>query len=107
MKGNPPKKNGELQLQYRTYPTRSNRWLMSASLIGRLSQALSGYPPLSVDVARGLALLFGLGTKALPSWDSRIRRNNLYRGLAVRYGRPKRTYELTSSIVPRGTAFHR
>src|SRR5262245_6994715 len=37
-----------------------------------------------VDVARGLALLFGLGTKALPSWDSRIRWNNLYRGLAVR-----------------------
>ena len=32
----------------------------------------------SVDVARGLALLFGLGTKALPSWDSRIRRNNLF-----------------------------
>ena len=60
-----------------------------------------------VDVARGLSLLFGLGTKALPSWDSRIRRNNLYRGLAVRYGRPKRTYELTSSIVPRGTSFHR
>ena len=23
----------------------------------------------SVDVARGLALLFGIGTKALPSWD--------------------------------------
>ena len=36
-----------------------------------------------VDVARGLALLFGFGTKALPSWDSRIRRNNLYRDLAV------------------------
>ena len=27
----------------------------------------------SVDVARGLALLFGIGTKALPSWDSRTR----------------------------------
>ena len=37
----------------------------------------------SVDVARGLALLFGIGTRALPSWDSRTRRNNLYRGLAV------------------------
>src|SRR5262245_56903712 len=37
-----------------------------------------------VDVARGLALLFGIGTTALPSWDSRIRWNNLYRGLAVR-----------------------
>jgi hypothetical protein len=38
----------------------------------------------SVDVARGLALLFGLGTKALPLWDSKTRRNNLLGGLAVR-----------------------
>ena len=37
----------------------------------------------SVDVARGLALLFGIGTKALPSWDSRTRWNNLLGGLAV------------------------
>ena len=38
----------------------------------------------SVDVAHGLALLFGIGTKALPSWDSRTRWNNLLGGLAVR-----------------------
>ena len=38
----------------------------------------------SVDVARGLVLLFGIGTRALPSWDSRTRRNNLSGGLAVR-----------------------
>jgi hypothetical protein len=37
----------------------------------------------SVDVAHGLVLLFGIGTKALPSWDSKTRRNNLYRGLTV------------------------
>jgi hypothetical protein len=37
----------------------------------------------SVDVARGLVLLFGIGTKALPSWDSKMRRNNLWGGLAV------------------------
>ena len=60
-----------------------------------------------VDVTCGLALLFGLGTLALPSWDSRTRWNNLYRGLAVRVGRFKRTCELTSSTVPRGTSFHR
>ena len=36
----------------------------------------------SVDVAHGLALLFGLGTKALPSWDSKTRRNNLSGDLA-------------------------
>src|ERR1017187_2563172 len=37
----------------------------------------------SVDVAHGLALLFGIGTKALPLWDSRTRRNNLWVGLTV------------------------
>ena len=37
-----------------------------------------------VDVAHGLALLFGIGTKALPSWDSKTRRNNLLGGLAVK-----------------------
>ncbi len=38
----------------------------------------------SVDVARGLVLLFGIGTRALPSWDSRTRRNNLLDGLTAR-----------------------
>src|ERR1035441_5950202 len=38
----------------------------------------------SVDVAHGLALLFGIGTKALPLWDSRTRWNNLWVGLSVR-----------------------
>jgi hypothetical protein len=38
----------------------------------------------SVDVARGLALLFGIGTQALPSWGSKTRWNNLSRGLAIR-----------------------
>src|SRR5467141_2332184 len=36
-----------------------------------------------VDIARGLVLLFGIGTWAVPSWDSRTRRNNLLVGLAV------------------------
>ncbi len=37
-----------------------------------------------VDVAHGLVLLFGIGTKALPSWDPRTRWNNLMGGLAVK-----------------------
>ena len=37
----------------------------------------------SVDVTHGLVLLFGIGTKALPSWDSGTRWNNLFRGLTV------------------------
>jgi hypothetical protein len=36
-----------------------------------------------VDVAHGLALLFGIGTKALPAWGSKTRWNNLSVGLAV------------------------
>ena len=36
-----------------------------------------------VDVAHGLVLLYGIGTKAVPSWDPRARRNNLLGGLAV------------------------
>ena len=60
-----------------------------------------------VDVAHGLVLLFGIGTKALPGWDSKTRWNNLKGGLAMNDGRSKRTYDLTSSVVPRGTSFHR
>jgi hypothetical protein len=50
-------------------------------------------------------LLYGIGTSAVPSWDSKTRWNDLLSGLAV--GRSKQTCELTSSIVPRGTPFHR
>jgi hypothetical protein len=38
----------------------------------------------SVDVTHGLVLLFGIGTKALPSWDSTTRWNNLLGGFAIR-----------------------
>src|ERR1700745_1956572 len=56
---------------------------MSASLIGRLgSSTFRLSTNSSVDVAHGLALLFGLGTKALPSWDSQTRWNNLMGDLA-------------------------
>src|SRR4051812_14615377 len=57
---------------------------MSASLIGRSgSSAFRLSTHYSVDVAHGLVLLFGIGAKALPSWDSKTRRNNLWDGLAV------------------------
>ena len=51
---------------------------MVASLIGRWGQALSDIHLCSVD-----ALLFGIGTKVLPPWDSRTRRNNLSGGLVI------------------------
>src|SRR3954452_14763459 len=57
---------------------------MSASLIGHSgSSAFQTIPHHSVDVAHGLVLLFGIGTKALPSWDSKTRWNNLSLGLAA------------------------
>jgi hypothetical protein len=37
-----------------------------------------------LDVARGLVLLYGLGARALPSWDPRTRWNNLLSGLSVK-----------------------
>src|SRR5258705_2645787 len=57
-----------------------------------------------VDVAHGLVLLFGIGTKALPSWDSKTRRNNLMVGLAVcRTAGPSRP---TNSPHPSSHAGH-
>ena len=56
---------------------------MSASLIGRSgSSAFQTIHHDSVDVAHGLALLFGIGTQALPAWDPRTKWNNLLGGLA-------------------------
>ena len=61
-----------------------------------------------VDVAHGLVLLFGIGTKALPSWGSEDEVERSFgRPCRQTNGRSKRTCELTSSIVPRGTSFHR
>ena len=57
---------------------------MSASLIGHFeSSAFQTIQRCSVDVARGLVLLYGLGATALPSWDPRTRWNNLLGGLSV------------------------
>src|SRR5262249_30779389 len=80
----------------------------SAYLIGRWgSSAFMLSTTAVVDVARGLVLLYGIGTSALPSWDPRMGRSNLMGGLAGSGRQAKRTCELTSSIVPRGTPFHR
>ena len=80
---------------------------MSASLIGHSRSSAfrlsAGY---GVDVTHGLVLLFGIGTKALPSWDSRTRWNNLFRDLAVstlrRVQADMRSHLI---IVPRRTSF--
>src|SRR5467141_1476864 len=57
---------------------------------------------------RGAALLFGLGTKALPVWGFEDEAEQSYwRPCRQTNGRSKQTHDLTSSIVPRGTSFHR
>jgi hypothetical protein len=45
-----------------------------------------------VDVTHGLVLFFGIGTRALPSWDSKTRWNNLLVGRQTN-GRFKRSAE--------------
>src|SRR3954465_11097002 len=58
----------------------------------------------SVDVARGLALLFGTGNKAVPSWDPRTRWSNLSRTLGVR--RAAGPSRLTNSPHPSSREGH-
>jgi hypothetical protein len=61
----------------------------------------------SVDVAHGLVLLFGIGIKALPSWGFEDEvEQSVGRPSRQTDGRSKRTHDLTSSVVPRGTSFH-
>src|SRR5262245_25432380 len=61
------------------------RKAMSASLIGHQVSSAFRLPTTSgVNVARGLVLLFRIGTKALPSWDSKTRWNNLECDFAVK-----------------------
>ena len=80
---------------------------MSASLIGRVGSSAFRLPATAVSMSlTGSCFSPESAHKAVPSWDPKTRRNNLCGDLAV--GRSKRTCELTSSIVPRGTSsFHR
>jgi len=82
--------------------------MTSSSLIGRLGQALSGYPPsqcrcrsrarASLRTRHQGPSIMGFEDEVEQSVGRPCRRCD---------GRFKRTYELTSSIVPRGTSFHR
>jgi len=89
--------------------SRADACSMSASLIGRLgSSAFRLSTNYSVDVAHGLSLLFGLGTKgpSIMGFEDEVEQS-FGRPCRQCDGRFKRTHELTSSIVPRGTSFHR
>ena len=81
--------------------------MTSASLIGRLGQALSGYPPLQCRcLSRARASLRNRhhGPSIMGSEDEA--EQSLPRPCRQYDGGSKRKYELTSSIVPRGTSFH-
>src|ERR1700750_1925184 len=60
------------------------------------------------DVAHGLVLLFGIGTSgpSIMGFEDEVEQS-IGRPCRQTNGRSKRTCELTSSIVPRGTSFHR
>jgi hypothetical protein len=62
----------------------------------------------SFDVAHGLVLLFGIGTRgpSIMGFEDEAEQS-FGRPCRQTNGRSKRTCELTSSIVPRGTSFHR
>src|ERR1035437_4275549 len=77
--------SGEPVITVRAEPvTRERSWIVRFSNRPFGVKRFQTIHHCSVDVAHGLALLFGIGTKALPVWDSRTRRNNLSGGLAVR-----------------------
>jgi len=61
-----------------------------------------------LNVARGLSLLFGIGTSgpSIMGFEDEVEQS-FGRPCHPMGGRSKRTYELTSSIVPRGTSLHR
>ena len=57
-------------------------WAMQIARRRGMKKAAS--PSIQGDVAHGLVLLSGIGTRAVPSWDSRTRRTNLSGGFAIR-----------------------
>ncbi len=65
------------------FPARMAYGLLRALPGDRLVKHFQTIHQCGVDVTRGLVLLFGIGTWALPSWDPRTRRNNLLDDLAV------------------------
>ena len=93
-------------------------WHFSAVLTARSNVGFSNRPfrvkrfqtihHYSVDVAHGLVLLFGIGTRgpSIMGFEDEVEQS-FGRPCRQTNGRSKRTCELTSSIVPRGTSFHR
>ena len=82
--------------------------LMSPSLIGRLGSSTFRLSTTAVSMSlTGSRFFFGIGTKALPLGSEDEAEQSIGRPCRQLNGRSKATCELTSSIVPRGTSFHR
>jgi hypothetical protein len=81
---------------------------MSTSLIGRLGSSASGYPPLRCRCrSRARASLRNRHQgPSIMGFEDKVEQS-FGRPCPQCDGRSKQTYDLTSSIVPRGTSFHR
>src|SRR5262245_39492350 len=94
-----------------SWDSRTRRNNLSGGLAVRRTVGPSGHansPHPSIDVAHGLVLLFGIGTRgpSIMGFEDEAEQS-FARPCRQTNGRSKRTCELTSSIVPRGTSFHR
>src|SRR3974377_2072741 len=93
-------------LRLRTPALHSSSTQMSASLIGRLRS--SAFRLSTTAASASLAGSCFSSESALRPFHHGIRgRGGTIFGATLPDGRSKRTCELTSSVVPRGTSFHR
>jgi hypothetical protein len=80
---------------------------MSASLIGRLGSSAFGCPRLEVSMSLAGSCFSAESAHRPFHHGIRRRGGTIFRAtFPIAVGRSKRTCELTSSIVPRGTPFH-
>src|SRR6478752_7686424 len=104
------------RVQRNSVPSTHMRCMITANRRARATIAFSNRPfgvkrfqtihHYSVDVAHGLVLLFGIGTRgpSIMGFENEVEQS-FGRPCRQTNGRSKRTCELTSSIVPRGTSF--
>src|SRR5262249_49765094 len=70
---------------FTNHPEAQGVSVTATSLIGRSRSSAFRLSTTTVSMSpHGLVLLYGIGTKALPSWDSKTRWSDLMGGLTVR-----------------------
>src|SRR6478672_392959 len=100
--------SGPLMSLVGTFRTRWSRRTMSASLIGRLGSSAFRLSTTTVSMSLTGSCFSSESAPRPFQYGIRRRGGTIFRAaLPSVDGRTKRTYELTSSIVPRGTSSHR